>query len=94
VRHAADVPQFSRREVVRRLRLATGGHEEGGGEHPKLVLPSGTPVSVPGHRELKRGTTRKILRDAGISMPLTRFMGASDDELRRAGATATHLTQP
>lgn len=83
VRNAALFPQFSRREVLRRLRLATGGQEEGGGEHSKLVLPGGKRVAVPGHRDLARGTTRKILRDAAISMPLTRFMSASDDELRR-----------
>lgn len=89
VRRAAQVPQFDRREVVRRLRLATGGQEDGGGEHPKLVLSGGKRVPVPGHRDLARGTTRKILRDAGIDMPLTRFMGASDDELRGAGIAAS-----
>ena len=31
-----------------------------------------------------RGTVRSILRQSGISMPLTRFMGASDTELRGA----------
>jgi predicted RNA binding protein YcfA (HicA-like mRNA interferase family) len=89
IRLAAQVPQFDRREVVRRLRVATGGQEDGGGEHPKLVLPSGKRVPVPGHRDLARGTTRKILRDAGIPMPLTRFMGASDNELRGVGAAVS-----
>ena len=84
IRLAAQVPQFARREVVRRLIMVTRGHEEGGGEHPKLVLPSGKRVPVPGHRDLARGTTRKILREAGINMPLTRFMSADDRELSRA----------
>ena len=84
VRSAAHVPQFDRREVVRRLHVATGAQEAGGGEHPKIVLPGGKKVPVPGHRDLPRGTVRSILRQSGISMPLTRFMGASDTELRGA----------
>jgi hypothetical protein len=84
VRHAALVPRLQRREVIRRLRAATGGTEAGGGKHPKFVLPGGHPVPVPGHAELERGTTRNILKQAGIDMPLSVFMQADDDELRRA----------
>jgi predicted RNA binding protein YcfA (HicA-like mRNA interferase family) len=88
IRQAAQVPHFARREVVRRLHLATGGREEGGGEHPKVVLPNGRRVPVPGHPELGRGLTRKILRDAGLTTSLSRFMAASDDDLRQMGRTA------
>jgi predicted RNA binding protein YcfA (HicA-like mRNA interferase family) len=86
IRQAASVPHFNRREVVRRLHLATGRREDGGGDHPKVVLPTGRRVSVPGHPKLARGTLRDILRQAGIPQPLSRFMSASDGDLRRMRA--------
>lgn len=82
VRRAANVPQYSRREVVRRLQVALQVTEDGGGKHPKIVLRGGKKIPVPSHRDLARGTIRSILRMAEIPMTLDRFMGASDAELR------------
>jgi hypothetical protein len=81
LRHAANVPYFSRREFVRRLAIAVAGHEAGGGKHPKVVSSDGKSVPVPGHNELPRGTCRAILRQFGLNVPLSRFMGAMDNEL-------------
>jgi hypothetical protein len=58
------------------LREATGAWKEGGGKHPKIVLPSGRRIPVPAHTDLARGTVRSILRAAGVDMPLEKFMSA------------------
>jgi len=76
IRQAVKVPRFHRIEVIRRLREATGAWEEGGGKHPKIVLPSGRRIPVPAHTDLARGTVRSILRAAGVDMPLEKFMSA------------------
>jgi hypothetical protein len=82
LRSAATVPHFSRLEVVRRLKVALNVTEVPGERHPSIVLRGGRRVPVPGHRELSRDTTRRILKEVDFSLPLTRFMSASDDELR------------
>ena len=88
LRHAANVPYFSRREFVRRLAIAVAGHEVGGGKHPKVVSSDGKSVPVPGHNELSRGTCRAVLRQLGQNVPLSRFMSAMDDELLALRRTA------
>ncbi len=84
-RAPALVPHYDRREVVRRLRLAAGARKAKGGEHPHVVTSTGRQVSVPGHPELPRGTVRKILKQTGLQISLSQFMGASDKELRAMG---------
>lgn len=81
IRRALHVPHYSRREFTRRLSIALGGHEQGGGRHPKWVASSGKSVPVPGHSDLERGTCRAILRQFGLNVPLSRFMAARDAEL-------------
>ena len=80
IRQAVNVPYYSRREFVRRLAIAVGGHEAGGGKHPKMVSSNGKSVPVPGHRELDRNTCRSILRQF-LRVSLNHFMGAMDKEL-------------
>jgi hypothetical protein len=86
LRLAATVPHFARREVIRRLQLAVGAVPTAGGEHPHVTTRSGKKVPVPGDREIKRGTARAILRQAGLTIPISRFMQATDQELAVLGS--------
>lgn len=88
LRKAAQVPHFARQDVIKRLKVALNITEAPGGRHPHVVTPSGKRVPVPGHRELERGTTRSIIRQLGLGVPLSRFMEASDVELRAMGQHA------
>ena len=81
LRHAVKVPYFSRVEFCRRLKMAVGGQEVGGGKHPKWESSDGKRIPVPGHRELPRGNCRDILREFGLNVSMTRFMQARDNEL-------------
>jgi hypothetical protein len=88
IRQAASVPHYNRREFARRLAIAVGGQEAGGGKHPKMVASDGKRVPVPGHRELDRRICRKILKEFGLTLSLKDFMGAMDKELAGLRAAA------
>jgi hypothetical protein len=83
IRLAAKVPQYHRAEVVRRLTLATGGAEIGGGKHPKIELPDGRRGPLPSDREVDRPTVANLLKILGVPVRLDKLMTMSDRELKR-----------
>jgi predicted RNA binding protein YcfA (HicA-like mRNA interferase family) len=68
------LPVLSGQRLVRALKRAGWEPARQRGSHVRLKHPARhTPLTVPLHRELKRGTLSGILRDAGLDA----------DELRR-----------
>lgn len=82
IRLAANVPQYNRADVVRRVKLATGGKEVAGGKHPMIQVPGGRRVPLPSDRQVNRHTVDGFLRKLGVPVRLDEFMRMSDRELK------------
>ncbi len=62
------LPVVSGREAARAFTKIGFVFDHQIGSHLIYYHPSGRHLSIPGHRELKRGLLRKLIRDAGISV--------------------------
>jgi len=62
------LPVLSAREVIRALSKAGYYVRDQKGSHVHLRHPSRPPLTVPNHPEVARGTLRRILRDAGLTV--------------------------
>ncbi len=57
---------FSQRKVLKALRTHGFLPVREGGRHTVVRGEDGTEIAIPRHRELKRGTVRGIVEDAGL----------------------------
>ena len=67
----SGLPVISGRDAVAALRRCGYEAVRQKGSHIRLRHPAGgihAPVTVPDHKELKSGTLRAIIRDAGLSV--------------------------
>jgi predicted RNA binding protein YcfA (HicA-like mRNA interferase family) len=62
------LPVLSGREVVKALARIGCYVRDQRGSHVHLRHPSRPPLTVPNHPEVARGTLRRILRDAGLTV--------------------------
>ncbi|HYB74809.1 MAG TPA: type II toxin-antitoxin system HicA family toxin [Candidatus Sulfotelmatobacter sp.] len=64
----AHLPILSGREAARAFEKLGFTYHHHSGSHMIYYHPSGRHLSIPDHRELKRGLLRKLIRDAGITV--------------------------
>ena len=62
-----ELPVLSGAEMVRALQFAGFVHVSQRGSHVKMRNQSGRTAIIPVHRELRKGTLRSILRQAGLT---------------------------
>lgn len=62
------LPVVSGRQAARAFTKIGFVFDHPSGSHRIYYHPSGKHLSIPDHRELKRGLLRKLIRDAGISV--------------------------
>jgi predicted RNA binding protein YcfA (HicA-like mRNA interferase family) len=62
------LPVVSGDEFVRAVAALGYAHERTTGSHMILFCDGRNPLSVPRHRELDRGTLRKLIRQAGLTV--------------------------
>ena len=65
----AELPRISGQEALRAFEKAGWSYVRRRGNH-MVMIKSGTPVnlSIPDHKELDRGTLRKLIRHSGLSV--------------------------
>jgi predicted RNA binding protein YcfA (HicA-like mRNA interferase family) len=77
LRHRLSQRFLSKRTVIRKLeRLAGMVFEREGGNHELWRTADGHTIPIPRHRELKPGTVRNIVKQAGLNMSLEEFLAA------------------
>jgi len=77
LRHHLGLRFLTQRLVIRKLqRLAGLAFEREGAKHEVWRTAAGNVVPIPRHRELKPGTVRTIVRQAGLKMSLEEFLAA------------------
>lgn len=64
----SPLPIISGAECIAVLRRFGYEQARQEGSHVRLTCPGRTPVTVPLHREIKRGTLRAILRTTGVTV--------------------------
>jgi predicted RNA binding protein YcfA (HicA-like mRNA interferase family) len=62
------LPVVSGTEAVRAFEALGYERVRQSGSHVRLVAEGRQPLTVPLHRELKRGTLRALIRDAGLGV--------------------------
>jgi predicted RNA binding protein YcfA (HicA-like mRNA interferase family) len=62
------LPVVSGTEAVRAFEASGYERVRQSGSHVRLICEGRQPLTVPLHRELKRGTLRALIRDAGLSV--------------------------
>lgn len=64
----AKLPVVSGRDAARAFAKLGFVYDHHSGSHMIHYHPEGRHLSIPDHRELDRGTLRKLIRDAGTSV--------------------------
>jgi predicted RNA binding protein YcfA (HicA-like mRNA interferase family) len=63
----AKLPLISGREAAKTFEKAGFIYDHHTGSHMIYYHPDGHHLSIPDHRELDRGTLRRLIRDAGLT---------------------------
>jgi predicted RNA binding protein YcfA (HicA-like mRNA interferase family) len=63
-----ELPVISGRECIQALERAGYHQARTKGSHVRLRCPGRSPITVPLHRELDRGTLRHIISEASLSV--------------------------